>query len=158
MEPATCPSRMHGYQSLTCRNLASGTVENYYANRSGEKRSNVQCIADYSLLRCVFSIYIYMYMAIWWKIGDSWRATECVRSKVIIMWYLVTGAGAFVSNWTFFKQLLVLIWIFCMFLHIECIRRIFVFVTFSLFYKTLLNNGKDLSGNKNSKIKIRLSK
>lgn len=58
----------------------------------------------------------------------------------------------------FFKQLLALIWIFCMFFHIECIRRIFVFVTFSLFYKTLLNNGKDLSGNKNSKIKIRLSK
>lgn len=65
---------------------------------------------------------------------------------------------SFCHELDFFKQLVALIWIFSMFLHIECIRRTFVSVTFSLLYKTLLNNSKDLSGNKNSKIKIHLSK
>lgn len=37
MEPATCPSRAGGYQSLTCRNFASGTVENYYAEPLEQK-------------------------------------------------------------------------------------------------------------------------
>lgn len=37
MEPATCPWRTGGYQSLTCRNLASGAVENYYAEPLEQK-------------------------------------------------------------------------------------------------------------------------